>query len=88
MSSIAQTSSCDAARIVELNAGIAEAPAEGSNVIVEVPRLLYSIKVVKNESYERTIAYDTVETEDDSLAAGTRKVRVDGACLLYTSRCV
>lgn len=79
LSSIAQTSSCDAARIVELNAGIAEAPAEGSNVIVEVPRLLYSIKVVKNESYERTIAYDTVETEDDSLAAGTRKVRVDGA---------
>ncbi len=79
LSSIAQTSSCDIARITELNAGIAETPPEGSNVIVEVARLPYSVKVIKSSTYEQTIAYETVETEDDSLAAGTRKVTVDGA---------
>lgn len=79
LSSIAQAVSCDVGRISELNAGMGEAPSEGSSVIVEVPRLPYSVKVIKSESYEQTIAYDTVETEDDSLAAGTRKVTVDGA---------
>ncbi len=78
LSSISETTGTSVDTITALNPNIEETPAEGSNVIVEVPRMLYSVKVVKSESFEQTIGFDSIEVQDDTIYAGTKKVSVRG----------